>query len=56
MMSLFDNADVISKYPFEQAIEDGVLIEIFQNRWEELSGGKPIAATAHLFNAVAATR
>jgi hypothetical protein len=50
MMSLFDDADVISAYPLEQAIADGVLVEIFKNRWQELSGGKPIVATAHLFN------
>jgi hypothetical protein len=48
MMSIFDDADVISKYPLEQAIADGVLVEIFKNSWEELSGGKPIVATAHL--------
>jgi hypothetical protein len=42
MMSLFDNADVISAYPLEKAIKDGVLVEIFKNRWGELSGGKPI--------------
>ena len=35
-----------------QAIADGVLVEVFKNRWEELSGGKPIVATAHLFNEV----
>jgi hypothetical protein len=50
MMSIFDDADVISAYPLEQAIEDGVLVAIFKNRWQELSGGKPIVATAHLFN------
>jgi hypothetical protein len=48
-MSIFDNADAISAYPLDQAIKDGVLVEIFQNRWQELSGGKPIVATAHLF-------
>jgi hypothetical protein len=48
MMSIFDDADVISQYPLEQAIADGVLVEIFKNRWRELSGGKPIVATAHL--------
>jgi hypothetical protein len=47
-MSLFDDADVISAYPLDQAIKDGVLVEIFKNRWQELSGGKPIVATAHL--------
>jgi hypothetical protein len=51
-MNIFDNADVISAYPLEQAIEDGVLVEIFKNRWEELSGGKPIVATAHLHSEI----
>jgi hypothetical protein len=49
-MSIFDDADVISRYTLDQAIKDGVVIEIFKNRWEEPSGGKPIVATAHLFN------
>jgi hypothetical protein len=48
MMSIFDKADVISAHPLDQAIEDGVLVELFKNRWQELSGGKPIVATAHL--------
>jgi hypothetical protein len=48
MMSLFDDAKVISKYTLEQAIEDGVLVAILQHLWPELSGGKPIVATAHL--------
>jgi hypothetical protein len=52
MMSIFDDADVISKYPLEQAIEDELLVEIFKNQWLQLSGGKPIVATAHLFNAI----
>jgi hypothetical protein len=52
MKSIFDNADVISKYPLERAIEDGVLVEIFKNQWHKLSGGKPIVATSHLFNAI----
>ena len=43
---------VISVYSLEQAIEDGVLVEVCKNRWQELSQGKPIVATAHLFNAV----
>ena len=51
-MSLFDDAEVISAYPLEKAIKDGVLVEIFKNRWPELSGGKPIVATTHLFNEV----
>jgi hypothetical protein len=48
MMSIFNDADVISTYPLKQAIKDGVLVEIFKNRWQELSGGKSIVATAHL--------
>ena len=47
-----DEADVISTYTLQQAIEDGVLVEIFKNRWQSLSGGKPIVATAHLFHEV----
>jgi hypothetical protein len=43
---------VVSVYSLERAIEDGVLVEVFKNRWQELSQGKPIVATAHLFNAV----
>jgi hypothetical protein len=51
-MTIFDDADVISTYTLQQAIEDGVLVEIFKNRWKTLSGGKPIVATANLFTAV----
>jgi hypothetical protein len=47
-MIIFDDAEVIATYPLQQAIEDGVLVEIFQNRWHELSNGKPIVATAQL--------
>ena len=51
-MSTFDDATVIVEYPLKQAIEDGVLVEICKHRWPELSGGKPIIATAHLFGEV----
>ena len=44
--------NVIIEYTLEQAIADGVLAEIFKNRWSELSGGKPIVATSHLFASV----
>ena len=43
---------VIYSYSLEQAIEDGVLVETFKHRWQQLSGGKPIVATAHLFNQI----
>jgi hypothetical protein len=48
MMIIFDDAEVIATYPLQQAIKDGILVEIFKNRWDELSAGKPIVATAHL--------
>jgi hypothetical protein len=44
--------EVISVYSLERAIADGVLVEVFKNRWQQLSEGKPIVATAHLFNEV----
>ncbi len=50
--NLFQDADVISTYTLQQAIADGVLVEIFKNRWPQLSGGKPIVATAHLVGEV----
>jgi hypothetical protein len=43
---------VIYEYTLQQAIEDGVLVEIFKNLWPELSGDKPIVATSHLFSEV----
>ena len=43
---------VIHEYTLQQAIADGVLIELFKNRWKTLSNGKPIVVTAHLFDDV----
>ncbi len=43
---------VIIGYTLQQAIADGVLVELFKNRWGELSGGKPIVATSHLVSEV----
>src|SRR5437660_1030514 len=48
------DAEVISSYTYQQAIEDGQLVEVFKNRWPELSGGKPILATVTLATAVSA--
>ena len=47
-----DEATIISEYSLEQAIKDGVLVEVFKNRWQQLTHGKPIVATAHLFNEI----
>jgi hypothetical protein len=51
-MGIFDPDDVITVYTLKEAVEDGVLVEIFKNRWNELSGGKPIFATRHIFEEV----
>lgn len=43
---------VISRYTWQQAVEDGQLVELVKHRWPELTQGKPILATAHLFEEV----
>ncbi len=43
---------VISTYTWEQMVEDGDAVEILKHRWPELSQGKPILATTHLFNEI----
>ena len=47
-----DKDEAIVVYTLEQAIADGVLVEIFKNRWKDLSGGKPIVATDHIFRGI----
>ncbi len=42
---MFDENDVISVYTLQQGIADGLLVEVFKNRWQQLTGGKPIVAT-----------
>ncbi len=37
--------NVISASSLAQAVADGELVEVFKQRWPELSGGKPIVAT-----------
>lgn len=39
---------VVHAYTLDQAIADGMLVAKFENRWKELSGGKPIVTTAAL--------
>jgi hypothetical protein len=46
------DGNVIFEYTLQQAVADGVLVELFKDRWKELTGGKPIVATAHLFTEV----
>lgn len=45
-------SNVIAEYTLRQAIADGVLVELFKDRWQQLSKGKPIVATAHIFHEV----
>jgi hypothetical protein len=47
-MSDFEEKDIVSRYTQQQAIEDGVLVEVFKKSWPKLSGGRPILATGHL--------
>lgn len=35
-----------STYTRDEAVADGMLVAVFQNRWPQLSAGKPIVATA----------
>ncbi|GHO85209.1 hypothetical protein [Dictyobacter formicarum] len=44
--------NVIFEYTLQEAIEDGVLVEIFSEHRRKLIGGKPIVATAHLYSEV----
>jgi type I site-specific restriction endonuclease len=54
-----DEATIISEYSLEQAIEDGVLVEVFgyniKDFVEQYTNGKPVVATAHLFSQVTDT-
>jgi hypothetical protein len=48
----FEDMDIVSAYGRNQAVKDGILVEIFKNRWEKLTAGKPIVATAHLVHEI----
>lgn len=41
----FDFDFVMAGITLDQAIEEGLMVPIFANRWPQLSGGKPIIAT-----------
>jgi hypothetical protein len=47
-----EDTKLISAYPLDRAIADGVMVEVFKNRWNQLSGGRPIVATANLFSEI----
>jgi hypothetical protein len=48
-MGIFDPDEVINEYSIMQALEDGVLVEVFKEQWSTLSEGKPIVASANMF-------
>jgi hypothetical protein len=41
---------VMYAYTLEDAINDGVLVKLWEDRWPQLSGGKPIVATSHMMD------
>jgi hypothetical protein len=49
---VFSELEVVSICTLEQAIDDGVLVPLLQHRWVQLTGGKPLVATAHLHGEV----
>lgn len=46
-----DEWTVISRYTWQQAVEDGDLVEILKHRWPELTNGKPLLATSGVYAA-----
>lgn len=47
---MIEGAQLISSYTQEQAVDDGYLVKVFEERWDGLSGGKPIMATRRIFD------
>ena len=51
-MSDFEDYKIMYQCSRQKGIDDGILVEILKNRWQELSGDKPIIATSHLYHNV----
>ena len=51
-MGIFDPDEVITIYSIKQAIEDGAVIEVFKDEWDQLSRGKPIVASMNVYEGV----
>jgi hypothetical protein len=51
-MCEFEDMNIISAYGRKQAVQDGLIVEIFKPRWKTMTAGKPIVATTHLANEV----
>ncbi len=43
---------IISTYTWEQMVEDGDAVEILKHRWGQLTQGKPLLATSHIYNEI----
>jgi hypothetical protein len=39
---------VIYEYPLAHAVADGMLVELFRERWNQLTSGKPLVATMNV--------
>jgi hypothetical protein len=48
-MGIFDPDEVITIYSLREAIADGAVVEVFKDEWDQLSRGKPIAATINVY-------
>jgi len=46
-----DDTNVLVAYTLEEALADGVLVEVFKPRRKQLTSDKPIVATAAVFDA-----
>jgi hypothetical protein len=44
-------ADLIYSYTWQQGVQDGMLVEVFKNRWPQLTAGMPLLATRGVFEA-----
>jgi hypothetical protein len=44
--------DLIYSYTLKDPIADGLIKPIFENRWPQLSGGKPIVATNAIYSSI----
>src|SRR3954470_2626966 len=45
-----DDPIVLHAYTLEEAIEDGVLVEVFKPLWKRLTGSKPLVAIAAVYD------
>lgn len=44
--TILEGAAFTYEYTLDQAVGDGALVEVFKNRWPQITGGKPLMATS----------